>query len=62
MKRVSKKYFRDFGYYNFGPMIYNFSLWLKNECEKEGIRKIYFKEKHPEKIPLIYVTFSVFKL
>ena len=42
MKRVSKKYFRDFGYYNFGPMIYNFSLWLKNECEKEGIRKIYF--------------------
>lgn len=44
IKTNSKKYdyFVKFGYNCFGPLLYSFSTWLKEECKKKNIKKIFF--------------------
>ena len=42
MNKEDKKYFSFFGYSYFGPIIYEFSLWLKNELERQKITKVFF--------------------
>ena len=35
-------YYYKFGFSILGPLVYNYCLWLKKECEKENINRIFF--------------------
>jgi len=35
-------YYKKFGYQCFGPLLYAFSIWLKDDCNKRGIKKVFF--------------------
>lgn len=36
------KFFEEFGYNCFGPLLYSFTKWLKNELENKNITKVFF--------------------
>ena len=38
----SRNYYYNFGYKNFGPLLYSFSVWLKKELDKEQLNKVFF--------------------
>ena len=38
----NNKYFCNFGYKYFGPLIYNFVIWLLNDLKRNKIEKVYF--------------------
>lgn len=37
-----ERFFEEFGYSCFGPLLYSFTKWLKNELEKKNIDKVFF--------------------
>lgn len=41
-KSNSSNFYYDFGYSNFGPLLYGFCLWLKENVKKNDIDNIYF--------------------
>lgn len=41
-KLNSSNFYYDFGYSNFGPLLYGFCLWLKENVKKNDIDNIYF--------------------
>ncbi|WP_448913407.1 HAD family hydrolase [Gemella sp.] len=41
-KSNSSNFYYDFGYSNFGPLLYGFCLWLKENVKKNNIDNIYF--------------------
>ena len=41
-KSNSSSFYYDFGYSNFGPLLYGFCLWLKENVKKNDIDNIYF--------------------
>lgn len=41
-KSNSLNFYYDFGYSNFGPLLYGFCLWLKENVKKNDIDNIYF--------------------
>lgn len=41
-KSSSSNFYYDFGYSNFGPLLYGFCLWLKENVKKNDIDNIYF--------------------
>ena len=41
-KSNSSNFYYDFGYSNFGPLLYGFCLWLKENVQKNDIDNIYF--------------------
>lgn len=41
-KSNSSNFYYDFGYSNFGPLLYGFCIWLKENVKKNDIDNIYF--------------------
>lgn len=39
---INTNYYEDFGYKNFGPILYSFCKYLYDELEKNNINKVYF--------------------
>lgn len=44
----------DIGYLFFGPLIYNFMIWLVNECKKKDINKILFISRDAYILDILY--------
>lgn len=42
MEKVSKEYFKRFGYEYFGPLLYSFTYWLIENLKQNEIEKVYF--------------------
>lgn len=42
LNMYNMNYYFNFGYKNFGPLLYSFSIWLKKELEKEELNKVFF--------------------
>jgi len=53
-KSNSSNFYYDFGYSNFGPLLYGFCLWLKENVKKNDIDNIYFLARDGYIIKKVY--------